>query len=67
MTTILILAALFCLYRIFQGLKDRQDERERQAEMERQKAEAARQRQEAARMRAEWDRQQREYKAAACP
>ena len=56
MTTILVLASLFCLYRIFQGLKDRQDERERQAEMERQ-------RQEAARMRAEWDRQQREYKA----
>ena len=56
MTTILILAALFCLYRIIKGLNDRQDERERQAEMERQ-------RQEAARMRAEWDRQQREYKA----
>lgn len=56
MTTILILAALFCLYRIFQGLKDRQDERRRQAEMERQ-------RQEATRMREEWKTQQEEYKA----
>ena len=53
---ILLAGIAFCLYRIIQGLKDRQEQRQR--------VEAEKQREaDAARLREEWRREQAQYKA----
>ena len=53
---ILLAGILFCLYRIIQGLKDREEQRQR--------VEAEKQREaDAARLREEWRREQAQYKA----
>ena len=57
MTTILILAAIFCLYQIAKGISDRRKEAERQEVESRRQAEAAR-------MRNEWRNVQAEAKVA---
>lgn len=57
MTTILILAAIFCLYQIAKGISDRQKEAERQEAENRRQAEATR-------IRNEWRNVQAEAKVA---